>query len=813
MPDTARTVQRTYLLLTLLTTLAASFIWGINTLFLLDAGLTNTEAFAANAFFAVGTVIFEVPTGVIADTRGRRFSFLLGAATLLASTVLYLVMWQIKAPFLGWAAASAVLGLGFTFFSGATEAWLVDALGATGFTGSLETVFGRAQTVGGAAMLVGSVAGGVIAQATDLGVPYLLRAGMLGVTLVVAWWFMRDIGFTARRGAGPVDETRVVVRGAVDGGLRNPPVRWLMLAAPFTSGVGFFAFYAMQPYLLELYGDSGAYSVAGLAAAIVAGAQIVGGLIVPWVRRLFRRRTDALILGTAANVAILALIGLTDTFVVALVLLALWAMVFAVQGPVRQAFINGLIPSSQRATVLSFDSLVGSTGGVVAQPALGRVADIGGYSASYLVSAVVTSLALPFMWLARRERAASDPMAGASAGPPPGNPPRPTTDWPYSTTSVPTIPASSCPGTVHRKRYVPGASMTKRSEVVWPGRAPASTFASPSTIQSWNVPSALVNSTTVQRPAWMRISVGSNATSRATTIDPLRRRIDRAVCGVDAPSQAEREQRDDPQERTVTDRGEAPATPDIEPARPRLHAPETQRVRHDRDTRERHRRGGERRVQGHARERIEDAHGDRDEQHVVGEGPEQVLADRAQGRPRQLDGGGHQARIAAHERDVGRLDGDVGAGPDGDADVRLGQCRCVVDAVADHGHAMPLGLQGLDDRSLVAGEHLGMDPRGSIPTRRATDSAVARASPVSIQTVSPCASRVRIASIASALIGSAMASIPASWPSTATYATVAPSAAWVAASSANGVTSRPRVASIRALPTATARPSTVPWTP
>jgi MFS family permease len=160
MTDAARTVQRTYLVLTLLTTLAASFIWGINTLFLLDAGLNNTEAFAANAFFAVGQVLFEVPTGVVADTRGRRFSFMLGAATLLASTLLYLVMWQIKAPFLGWVVASIVLGLGFTFFSGATEAWLVDALTATGFTKDLETVFGRAQTVGGIAMLTGSVLGG-----------------------------------------------------------------------------------------------------------------------------------------------------------------------------------------------------------------------------------------------------------------------------------------------------------------------------------------------------------------------------------------------------------------------------------------------------------------------------------------------------------------------------------------------------------------------------------------------------------------------------------------------------------------------------
>ena len=89
----ARRVQRTYLLLTVLSTLSASLIWGVNTLFLLDAGLTNTQAFAANAFFTVGQVIFEVPTGVVADVRGRRVSYLLGAGTLLVSTLLYLLMW------------------------------------------------------------------------------------------------------------------------------------------------------------------------------------------------------------------------------------------------------------------------------------------------------------------------------------------------------------------------------------------------------------------------------------------------------------------------------------------------------------------------------------------------------------------------------------------------------------------------------------------------------------------------------------------------------------------------------------------------
>ena len=128
MTPQAKQVQRTYLLLTLFSTLAASFIWGINTLFLLDAGLDNAEAFTANAFFTAGMVVFEVPTGVLADTWGRRRSYLLGAATLLLSTLLYLVMWQARAPLWGWAIASALIGLGFTFFSGSTEAWLVDAL-------------------------------------------------------------------------------------------------------------------------------------------------------------------------------------------------------------------------------------------------------------------------------------------------------------------------------------------------------------------------------------------------------------------------------------------------------------------------------------------------------------------------------------------------------------------------------------------------------------------------------------------------------------------------------------------------------------
>jgi hypothetical protein len=79
-----------------------------------------------------------------------------------------------------------------------------------------------------------------------------------------------------------------------------------------------------------------------------------------------------------------------------------------------------VIPSEQRATVLSFDSLMGSVGGAVAQPALGRTADVLGYGPSYVVAAAVQAVALPFVLLARRERASSDPIVAGVEPAPPG---------------------------------------------------------------------------------------------------------------------------------------------------------------------------------------------------------------------------------------------------------------------------------------------------------------------------------------------------------------------------------------------------------
>ncbi len=409
MTSTPAQVRRTYYLLGFGNTLAASLIWGVNTIFLLDAGLNNFEAFSANAFFTAGMVLFEVPTGIVADSWGRRLSYLLGTVTLAVTTVLYLLLWYVHGPFWAWAISSVLIGLGFTFFSGATEAWLVDALHATGYQGSLDAVFARGQVYTGAGMLLGAGGGGYLAQFAGLGAPYLLRAGILVAMFVLAAMLMRDLGFTPRRGA-LVPEVRRIAGQSVEYGLKVRPVRWLMLEAPFTGGVAIYVGYALQPHLLNLWGDQTAYGVAGLAAALLAAAQIVGGLVTPAIRSLFRRRTDMLLATLGLGSVAVLLIGLIPNFWAVLALIVAWGLLFAAATPVRQAYLNGMIPSQERATILSFDSLMSSAGGVVVQPALGRAADLWGYPTSYVLSAAVSALGLPFVWLSRRSRVPADVM-------------------------------------------------------------------------------------------------------------------------------------------------------------------------------------------------------------------------------------------------------------------------------------------------------------------------------------------------------------------------------------------------------------------
>lgn len=405
-------VTRSYLLIVGLYTLSASVIWGVNTLFLLDAGLTILEVFVANAAFTAGMVIFEIPTGVVADTAGRRASFLLSIITLLLGTVAYVALAAAGAGVVAFSLVSVVLGLGFTFYSGAVEAWVVDALDATGYTGSLDRVFARGGFVTNAAMLVGTVGGGILGS-VDLAVPFVVRSVLLAAVFIVAFVAMKDIGFE-RRAVSVREypaEMRRIARAGLTYGWDRRSVRLIMIVTFLQYGVFYWVFYAWPPYLLDLLGRDAVW-MAGIVAGGIAGSMMVGNGLVEILARTCRKRTTLLIWAIALQGVLAVGIGLAPTFWVALPLLLVSTGAMGVVEPVRQAYLNQVIPSQERATVLSFNSMAGSLGGVGSQVGLGMVSQAFSIATAFVVSGAVTLSSLVPLGALRRLHEDADVIVG-----------------------------------------------------------------------------------------------------------------------------------------------------------------------------------------------------------------------------------------------------------------------------------------------------------------------------------------------------------------------------------------------------------------
>jgi MFS family permease len=388
-------VIRGYLVISGLFTLSASLIWGINTLFLLDAGLSIFEVFVANATFTAAMALFEVPTGVVADTLGRRVSFLLSVSTLAVGTLAYVGVAAIDGGLLLFCVAGVILGLGFTFYSGAVEAWLVDALKATGYQHELDGVFARAGVVAGAATLVGTVGGGLLGQ-IDLSLPYIGRAILVGAAFVVGFRTMHDIGFTPRalRLRGIAGEMLKVGRAGFTYGWRTRAMRLLVLHSFLSWGFFFWAWYAWQPYFLDLLGRDAIW-VAGVIAALFSLAGIVGNMLVKRVATPGRRRTTILLITSAGLSATMVATGAVQYFWVTVPVFLLGAVFAGVEEPVRQTYLHYSIPSSERATLVSFDNLIGSLGSIGGTTGLGYLSQERSVPAGFVVGGLATLLALP----------------------------------------------------------------------------------------------------------------------------------------------------------------------------------------------------------------------------------------------------------------------------------------------------------------------------------------------------------------------------------------------------------------------------------
>jgi len=395
--------ERTFYLLFGSYSLAQFFLAPVYPLFLLSRGLDLLEINLILAIYLITIFVFEVPTGALADTAGRRFSFVLGCATRTAAFVLY----SRARGFADCASFEFVDAIGTTLVSGALEAWAVDGVQAEGDGRRMEGLFSRAAIIGRMFLMVGAVGCGYLAE-RDLRYPWLAAAAMFAATGVAGAVLMHE----TRRASRASRAHRSVGRTAIDGvGLvRRSPVLLLLCALSLGSAFAAFPIHMYwQPRLQALAG--GQLRVMGWVVALLALASLTGSALVPHVVRRFARES-VLFAAMLCRGAMVAMLAGAASLSPALAGLLLQETAFGVIDPVSAAWTNEHVASGERATVISVRSASMTLGGALGLVAIGLVARAFGLRVAMGVSAAVFVLVAPgFVLLGRAARRVALPEA------------------------------------------------------------------------------------------------------------------------------------------------------------------------------------------------------------------------------------------------------------------------------------------------------------------------------------------------------------------------------------------------------------------
>ena len=215
---------------------------------------------------------------------------------------------------------------------------------STGYAGALDAVFARGQQITGAAMLIGTVGGGLLGQ-IDLSLPYLVRSGLLVAVFAIAYAVMHDIGFTPRR-VTVTELPAEVARNAREGvayGWRPAPAPAADARVVLPARVLTWAFYASQPYLLDLL-SSDAVWIAGLVTAGIALSTIAGNQLVDVLSRRCGRRTTLLLGPLPSRRAPRSCSASSPRSGLRSPALLLITAATGVTSPVRQAYLHQVVP-------------------------------------------------------------------------------------------------------------------------------------------------------------------------------------------------------------------------------------------------------------------------------------------------------------------------------------------------------------------------------------------------------------------------------------------------------------------------------------
>jgi DHA3 family tetracycline resistance protein-like MFS transporter len=361
------------------------------------AHLNALQLILVGTTLELSALIFEVPTGVLADTVSRRLSVIVG----LALAGVGFLLWGAVPVFASIIAAQVIWAIGYTFISGATEAWIADEVGADG----IGRVYMRASQLAYAAAAVGIVGSVVIGSVFGLAAPLLVAgAGHIGLAVVL----MRVMPEANFRPAPRGERTRRAhFAGTFRASLallRSSPVLLTILAISLIAGAASETFDRLWEFhLLDHFSFP---AVPELPLIAWFGIINVTGLLMGFAALEVLRRqldTDSHLGAARALLAIdvvlaLALIGfgLAGNLALAIGFYLTARLMRRLATPIRLAWINQGLTSNVRATVISMDGQADAIGQIAGGPLLGWLAAAAGTR----VAMVAVGLMLaPAVWL------------------------------------------------------------------------------------------------------------------------------------------------------------------------------------------------------------------------------------------------------------------------------------------------------------------------------------------------------------------------------------------------------------------------------
>ncbi|VVB73950.1 Multidrug resistance protein MdtH [uncultured archaeon] len=383
---------RIFYLLKAMSSLAMGFAFSTYVLFLMGNGLDFFQVNLVNFIFMASIFLLEIPTGAFADTLGRKNSVIIGYAFGTLSGLVYFV----SGSFWMFAVAEILGALQTCFISGAFEAWTVDSLKFKGYEGKYEDIFAKGGIFSSAGVIIGAVLGGYLG-AVDLALPWLAGAVTFFVLFLIARMLMTEPYFKQKplKVKSTFEEMKKVSGDSIRYGTKHPIIFNMII-------VGFLLGVAVQPWNMfwtpffkdTLKVDT---SVLGWMFAAISLFSMAGMYFAKRTLAKLKDRKNVLIFDViliSAMIVISTLIGMPYLVVFFFLLHEIGRGMW---NPIDSALMNDYVPSKQRATIISFDSMISHAGSAVGLFASGIIASMYGIPISWIAGAIVLLVAIPFL--------------------------------------------------------------------------------------------------------------------------------------------------------------------------------------------------------------------------------------------------------------------------------------------------------------------------------------------------------------------------------------------------------------------------------